>query len=72
MGRKRVLTDYAIDALEAVLVSFMLAGVLWNVLAGYGIVPPEQLSINIVLTTGVLFVVLMFDVVDDVRTVSPR
>ncbi|MFB6149713.1 MAG: hypothetical protein ABEJ48_08615 [Halobacteriales archaeon] len=42
------------ELLEAALISIILSGVLWNLLAGYGIVTSAWLVPKILLTTSVL------------------
>lgn len=54
-----------IDLIEAAAISFIISGVLWNVLAGYRLVNVEWLPPAITLTTVFLMALLLLE------TVSP-
>lgn len=58
MSRFRPALDYMM-VLETALISIILSGVLWNVLAGYGMVSAGWLAAKILLTASVLTGVLL-------------
>jgi hypothetical protein len=46
---------------ENALLAFVFAGVLWNVAAGYDLVPEAVVPVGIVLTLALLFALFSFD-----------